>query len=396
MNILTDILSLIRQGKYSKVAEKDDVLVLGKWNETPDMTGVASPIPYKAVKLIKISDFKIEGKGCINANTPLAPKGDTATVYQKTVNDEDTGECTVFFRTLKSMSTNLTLALSADDDYVEIDTSGEPNLAANAGTGKGVWKDKVGETLNFKSLVAGSNITIGESTNEITISGTGSSYVLPAATATTLGGVELFSNTVQLEAAEAVSTIKDRTYGLQFNSSGQAVVNVPWITSGGTMSQFSVNSDSGIGATTIVNNDILYLKGGTGINTVGSSPDTVTFNLDLGYTKYVALITQQFGNAPTQIILENNTGRILQWTHTSPGQYRAVWKDVNNPGTDLALVDIDKAALSIAQTFKSGACGANIVSSSVASFNVMTFEISGGGVLDTLLLNTLLEIKIYS
>ncbi len=53
MNILTDILSLIRQGKFSKLAEKDDVLVLGKWNEQPDMTGVASPIPYKAVKLIK-------------------------------------------------------------------------------------------------------------------------------------------------------------------------------------------------------------------------------------------------------------------------------------------------------------------------------------------------------
>jgi len=83
MNILTDILSLIRQGKYSKVAEKNDVLVLGKWNEQPDMTGVASPIPYKAVKLIKISDFKVEGAGCDHKNTPEVPKGDTATVYQK-------------------------------------------------------------------------------------------------------------------------------------------------------------------------------------------------------------------------------------------------------------------------------------------------------------------------
>ena len=135
MNILTDILSLIRRGVFTKLAEKDDVIVLGKWNETPDMTGVASPIPYKAV-------------------------------YQKTVSDETTEECTVYFRTLKSLSSNLTLAVSTDDDYVEITTEGEPNTAANAGTGFGVYKDKVGETLNLKSILApGINVT--ETTDEI-------------------------------------------------------------------------------------------------------------------------------------------------------------------------------------------------------------------------------------
>ena len=63
------------------------------------------------------------------------------------------------------MSSNLTLATSADDDYIEITTEGEPNLAANVGSGKEVWKDKVGETLNFRTLVEGTNITIGQSTN---------------------------------------------------------------------------------------------------------------------------------------------------------------------------------------------------------------------------------------
>lgn len=53
-------------------------------------------------------------------------------------------------------------------------------------------------------------------------------YTLPVATATTLGGVELFSNTVQSVAASAVSATASRTYGLQLNSAGQAVVNVPW------------------------------------------------------------------------------------------------------------------------------------------------------------------------
>ena len=34
MNILTDILSLIKRGKFTNVASNDDVIVLGMWNET--------------------------------------------------------------------------------------------------------------------------------------------------------------------------------------------------------------------------------------------------------------------------------------------------------------------------------------------------------------------------
>jgi hypothetical protein len=54
-------------------------------------------------------------------------------------------------------------------------------------------------------------------------------YTLPAATSTALGGVELFSDTVQSVAANAVSATASRTYGVQVNSAGQAVVNVPWV-----------------------------------------------------------------------------------------------------------------------------------------------------------------------
>ena len=48
------------------------------------------------------------------------------------------------------------------------------------------------------------------------------------ATSTALGGIELFSNTVQTQAANAVSATAGRTYGIQFNSNNQAVINVPW------------------------------------------------------------------------------------------------------------------------------------------------------------------------
>jgi hypothetical protein len=175
MNILTDVLSLIRRGKFAKVANPDDVLVLGV-NEEPDMLGIASPIPYKSVKVIKIKDFKIAAKHCDHVNSPTtgAPSG-LGEVYQKTVANQETGACSIFFRSLKSLSGNLTFATSADDDYVEITTTGEPNTAANVGTGTGVWKDKVGETLNFKSLTsADSSVTITQTADEIDLSATAS------------------------------------------------------------------------------------------------------------------------------------------------------------------------------------------------------------------------------
>jgi hypothetical protein len=54
-------------------------------------------------------------------------------------------------------------------------------------------------------------------------------YTLPEATATVRGGIELFSDTDNTVAANAVTTTASRTYGLQLNSSGQGVINVPWV-----------------------------------------------------------------------------------------------------------------------------------------------------------------------
>lgn len=53
-------------------------------------------------------------------------------------------------------------------------------------------------------------------------------YSLPEATSTTRGGIELFSDSDQSVAANSVTTTASRTYGIQLNSDGQAVVNVPW------------------------------------------------------------------------------------------------------------------------------------------------------------------------
>ena len=61
------------------------------------------------------------------------------------------------------------------------------------------------------------------------IAASANNYVLPTATSTVKGGVELFSDTVQSVAASEVTATASRTYGIQLNSVGQAVVNVPWV-----------------------------------------------------------------------------------------------------------------------------------------------------------------------
>lgn len=168
MNILTDILSLIRRGVFVKTASPDDVIVLGV-NEQPDMTGVASPIPYKSVKLIKVKDLKIAPAFCDNENTPTTPASGTGQVFQKQIIDPITNVCTNYFRSLKSLSTNLIINESVDDNYIELTTLGEPNLASNLGTGTGLYANKIGETLNFKSL-KGTGVSIVESATEINLS----------------------------------------------------------------------------------------------------------------------------------------------------------------------------------------------------------------------------------
>lgn len=165
MNILTDVLSLIRRGVFVKSAQPDDVIVIGV-NEQPDMTGVASPIPYKSVKLIKVKDLKIAPAFCDNENTPTTPASGTGQVFQKQIIDPITNVCTNYFRSLKSLSTNLTINESIDDNYIELTSTGEPNLAANVGNGLGFYVNKTGETLNFKTLKS-TGISLSQSSTTI-------------------------------------------------------------------------------------------------------------------------------------------------------------------------------------------------------------------------------------
>jgi len=92
---------------------------------------------------------------------------------------------------------------------------------------------------------------------------------LSTATASIIGGVKLFSDTDQSVTANAVTATASRTYGVQFNSSDQMVVNVPWVDTQG-MVNWVLQGDTGSNQT-IGNGNIVDWTGGTGISTVAAS-----------------------------------------------------------------------------------------------------------------------------
>lgn len=165
-NILTDILGFFKRRKFAEQAKDSDVLILGV-NESPDMLGIASPVPYKDVKLITVKSLLGSNLDVLYQNI-----GSGSEVYagQSTVGDQKYEN----FRSLKSVSLNLTINQTASE--IQFNTTAEPNTAANVGSGAELYKNKVGETLNFRSIISSdASVGITESTNEIdlTVSGSG-------------------------------------------------------------------------------------------------------------------------------------------------------------------------------------------------------------------------------
>ena len=116
-------------------------------------------------------------------------------------------------------------------------------------------------------------------------------YTLPLATNAVRGGIELFNNTDQSVAANAVTTTANRTYGLQLNAADQGVVNVPWtdtVYSHPTHDGDDINIDTGplTGATVISDLDFNITTNGLGhVTDANGTVATRTLTLaNLGYT----------------------------------------------------------------------------------------------------------------
>ena len=141
-------------------------------------------------------------------------------------------------------------------------------------------------------------------------------YSLPIATSTVLGGVELFSDTVQTVAANAVSTTASRTYGVQLNSAGQAVINVPWTdaNSGGTVT--SVTGTAPVAVATGTTTPVISLNSGYGDTQNPYASKTANFvlaapNGSAGVPTFRAIVS---ADIPT--LNQNTTGTASNVTGT--------------------------------------------------------------------------------
>lgn len=162
MQILTDILSLFKRKQIVKETTPDDLVVLGR-HEEPDMLGIASPIPYKSAKLIKVKDL-LNVSECNYSNLNNATGTNPNGIYINKTSDP----CSINLRSITAVGNNINVVTNSNE--IEVSTTGEPNIGYSVGTGKSIYKDKLGEILRFRTITNGNGaIGITQSDDEIDI-----------------------------------------------------------------------------------------------------------------------------------------------------------------------------------------------------------------------------------
>lgn len=96
---------------------------------------------------------------------------------------------------LKSLTAGSNITLSDGGDHVTINAT-QPNIqASNVGSGTGLYIGKTGDLLSFKTIVGGSNVTISEANNTLYISASGGTGGGSSTGANLGSGNGIFANT---------------------------------------------------------------------------------------------------------------------------------------------------------------------------------------------------------
>lgn len=124
-------------------------------------------------------------------------------------------------------------------------------------------------------------------------------YTLPNASTTVTGGVKLSSDTVQGTAANAVTSTASRTYGVQVDGTGKAVVNVPW-----------VDTDTTYGVATMGVNGLMSSTDKTKLDGVATGANNYAHPTGDGNLHVPATSTTNNG----KVLMAGATAGILNWT----------------------------------------------------------------------------------
>lgn len=131
--------------------------------------------------------------------------------------------------TARSISANvLAGAINERLPQRTVPAGGTDGQVLKLASGAPAWGTDNNTTYSVVTTSANGLMSSGDKTKLDGIAESANAYTLPAATDAVIGGVKLGSATVQTVAATAVTATASRTYSVQANASGQAVVNVPW------------------------------------------------------------------------------------------------------------------------------------------------------------------------
>lgn len=195
------------------------------------------------------TQYQVGGTGTVQTGAPDIN-------YQSIVYIKDSKEIWThgqFYATAVTWST-----ITGKPSFATVATSGNYNDLSNKPTIP--TKLPTPNVLTFTGAVTG---TWDGSSAKIVNIPSGSSYTLPLASNNTRGGIKLSSST-QGGTPNGITTTSGRTYAVQVNSSEQAVVNVPWTDTTYTLPTASASTLGGVkvGSGLSISNGVLSTSGG--------------------------------------------------------------------------------------------------------------------------------------
>lgn len=195
------------------------------------------------------TQYQVGGTGTVQTGAPDIN-------YQSIVYIKDSKEIWThgqFYATAVTWST-----ITGKPSFATVATSGNYNDLSNKPTIP--TKLPTPNVLTFTGAVTG---TWDGSATKIVNIPSGSSYTLPLASNSTRGGIKLSSST-QGGTPNGITTTSGRTYAVQVNSSEQAVVNVPWTDTTYTLPTASASTLGGVkvGSGLSISNGVLSTSGG--------------------------------------------------------------------------------------------------------------------------------------